>query len=62
MEKESLNSNLRQMEQKLMENRDAVNESNQCNRSAYMVEISGILFKKGKNCLELINKVGEWLI
>ena len=29
MEKESLNSNLKQMEQKLMENRDAVNESNQ---------------------------------
>lgn len=62
MEKEILNSNLKQMEQKLMENRDAVNESNQYNRSAYMVEISGIPFKKGKNCLELINKVGEWLI
>lgn len=29
MEKENLNSNLKQMEQKLMENRDAVNESNQ---------------------------------
>lgn len=29
MEKEILNSNLKQMEQKLMENRDAVNESNQ---------------------------------
>ena len=62
MEKEILNSNLKQMEQKLMENRDAVNESNQYNRSAYMVEISGIPFKKDKNCLELINKVGEWLI
>ena len=45
-----------------MENRDAVNESNQYNISAYMVEISGIPFKKGKNCLELINKVEEWLI
>ena len=56
-EDEKLNSNLRQMEQKLMENRDVVSELNQCNRSSYMVEISGIPFKKGENYLEIINKV-----
>ena len=33
METEKLNSNLRQMEQKLMENRDTVNELNQYSRS-----------------------------
>ena len=31
--------NLRQMELKIMENRNAVTELNQCNKSLYMVEI-----------------------
>ena len=44
VENESLNSNLRQMDQKLMENRNAVNELNQYNRPSHMVELSGILF------------------
>ena len=59
MGNERLNSNLRTMEQKLMKNRDAVSELNQYNRPSYVAELSGIPFKKGKNCLEIINKVGR---
>ena len=55
MENQRLNSNLRQMERKLMENRVAVNEMNQYNRSSYMVEIYGIPLAKGKKCLKIIN-------
>ena len=55
MENQRLNSNLRQMERKLMENRVAVNEMNQYNRSSYMVEIYGIPLTNGKKCLKIIN-------
>ena len=45
------------MKQKLIENRDAVDELNQYNRSSYIVKICGIPSKKGKNCLEIMNNV-----
>ena len=59
MENERLNVNPRQIEQKLMENRDAVHELIQYNRSSYMMELSVIPFKKSKNCLLISNKVGR---
>ena len=54
---ERLKSNLKQMEQKLMENRDTVNDLNHYNRSSYVTDLSEMLFKKGENCLEIIIKI-----
>ena len=59
MEHERLNSNLIQMEQMLMESRDAVNKFSQYSRLSYMADLSGIQFKKVENCLKIINKVGR---